>query len=201
MGETMMGPEQGPMKLSEGLTGETNEKLNRFVENNDRLVKLAFGLENNRLPNNQELKQVDRRGFIDNVIDSGPGSNLNEKLFETKLKNIFTKNKFGNNIDILSKFIEKPAFLINEWFSNNDVSAISIFGLKYEPKIYIENENDKKIKNLKKTFIEGVKKIKLERGKKKLKELLKNRLEIKETLKQFTNMDDLLEYIIFNHFY
>ena len=56
---------------------------------------------------------------------------------KSKLKNIFTKNKFGKTIEILSKFIEKPTFLINEWFSKNEVKDISVLGLKYEPKINI----------------------------------------------------------------
>jgi hypothetical protein len=90
MGETMMGPERGPTKLSEVLTSETNENLNRLVEKNDRLVKLAFGLENNRLPDSQELQQIDRRSLINNMVDSasvsGPGLGLNTKLFETKLR-------------------------------------------------------------------------------------------------------------------
>ena len=57
--------------------------------------------------------------------------------FKKKIKRIFGKEKFGENIKILSKFIESPAMLINDWFAKNDVSDISVFGFTYEPKIKI----------------------------------------------------------------
>ncbi len=57
--------------------------------------------------------------------------------FKSKIQNIFKKNKFGNNIKILSKFIKSPAVLVNEWLNENDISDISVTGFKYEPKIKI----------------------------------------------------------------
>ena len=57
--------------------------------------------------------------------------------FKKKIKNVFTNQKFGNNIKILSEFIEKPSFLINDWLSKNKITNFSVYGLKYEPKIYI----------------------------------------------------------------
>lgn len=57
--------------------------------------------------------------------------------FEKKLRSIFEKNKFGSDLKILSDFIEKPAFLINEWFKENYINEISISNVKYEPKVYV----------------------------------------------------------------
>lgn len=57
--------------------------------------------------------------------------------FKTKIQDIFKKNKFGENIKILSEFIKSPAVLVNEWLNENDVSDISVTGLKYEPKVNI----------------------------------------------------------------
>ena len=57
--------------------------------------------------------------------------------FKSKIQDVFKNNNFGENIKILSKFMNSPAFLVNEWFSENDVSDLSVTGLKYEPKIKI----------------------------------------------------------------
>lgn len=57
--------------------------------------------------------------------------------FEKKIRNIFDKKKFGRNLTILSEFVEKPAFLINNWFQKNDITEYSIFNVKYGPKMYI----------------------------------------------------------------
>jgi len=57
--------------------------------------------------------------------------------FKTKIKDIFKKNKFGDDIKVLSKFIKSPAVLVNEWLNENDVTDISVTGFKYEPKIKI----------------------------------------------------------------
>jgi hypothetical protein len=57
--------------------------------------------------------------------------------FKKKLKKIFKSEKFGENIKILSKFIESPAMLVNDWLAKNDVRNISVFGFTYEPKIKI----------------------------------------------------------------
>lgn len=55
--------------------------------------------------------------------------------FEQKFSSIITKQKFGNNIKILSEFIEKPTFLINDWLKENNVQY-SISSIKYTPKVY-----------------------------------------------------------------
>jgi hypothetical protein len=47
-----------------------------------------------------------------------------------KISNIFTENKFGENIKILSKFVKSPSTLINEWLQKNDVTDISIVNVK-----------------------------------------------------------------------
>jgi len=60
---------------------------------------------------------------------------LNE--LEEKLSNIIKKNKFGNNIKILSEFIEKPSFLINDWLKRNKVIKFSVNSVKYNPKVHI----------------------------------------------------------------
>lgn len=52
--------------------------------------------------------------------------------FTVKIKDIFKKNKFGENIKILSKFIKSPATIINEWFQENGVTDISIINVKEE---------------------------------------------------------------------
>lgn len=57
--------------------------------------------------------------------------------FVKKLKSIFKREKFGDNILILSEFIKSPALLINDWFNENRVKNISVIGLKYEPKVNI----------------------------------------------------------------
>jgi len=56
---------------------------------------------------------------------------------EEKLDNIIKKHKFGPNINILSEFIEKPAFLINDWLKDHNINNFSISNIKYNPKIYI----------------------------------------------------------------
>ena len=56
--------------------------------------------------------------------------------FTSKISDIFKKNKFGENIKILSKFVKSPATIINEWFQENGVTDISITNVK-ENKISI----------------------------------------------------------------
>jgi len=54
-----------------------------------------------------------------------------------KIKNIIDKYKFGPNIKIMSEFIEKPSFLINDWLKEHKISEFSVSAIKYNPKIYI----------------------------------------------------------------
>jgi len=55
--------------------------------------------------------------------------------FETKLKDKFKGKKFGNNLNNLSKFIKSPSVYVNEWFEKNDVRELSVFEVRYEPKV------------------------------------------------------------------
>ena len=57
--------------------------------------------------------------------------------FESKLKDIIDKKKFGEDILILSKFVENPAYLINNWFRNNKVKDISVSSVNYDPKVSV----------------------------------------------------------------
>lgn len=57
--------------------------------------------------------------------------------FEKKLKSIIKNEKFGNDLKVLNHFIEKPAFLINNWLKENHVNEVNISNVKYEPKMYI----------------------------------------------------------------
>jgi hypothetical protein len=57
--------------------------------------------------------------------------------FKTQWINIIKNNDFGQNIKILSEFIKKPSFMINEWFNKNNIKDISVTGFKYEPKMKI----------------------------------------------------------------
>jgi len=56
---------------------------------------------------------------------------------EEKIDSIIKKHKFGENIKILSEFIEKPAFLINDWLKEHNVNNFSISNIRYNPKIHI----------------------------------------------------------------
>jgi len=54
-----------------------------------------------------------------------------------KLDGIINKAKFGPNLKILSEFIEKPSFLINDWLKEHKVSNFSISSIKYNPKTHV----------------------------------------------------------------
>lgn len=56
---------------------------------------------------------------------------------EKKLKDIFNKNKFGSDIKTLSDFVEKPAFLINDWLNKNKINNINVSNVRYDPKSYM----------------------------------------------------------------
>jgi len=57
--------------------------------------------------------------------------------FKKKIRKIYDEDVFGDNTKILSKFIETPAFLINEWLEDNNVNEFSIFNVEYNPKVHI----------------------------------------------------------------
>ena len=52
--------------------------------------------------------------------------------FAKKIQDIFDKNKFGENIKILSKFTKSPATLINTWFQENKITDLSVINVKEE---------------------------------------------------------------------
>ena len=56
---------------------------------------------------------------------------------EEQLDNIINNAKFGPSLKILSEFIEKPAFLINDWLKEHKVSEFSVSSIKYNPKTHI----------------------------------------------------------------
>lgn len=62
-------------------------------------------------------------------------SDLNE--FKEKLTDIFKKEKFGIDIKILSKFMDYPATLINDWLYDNTENVFSVSSIKYSPKVTI----------------------------------------------------------------
>lgn len=49
--------------------------------------------------------------------------------FSKKIKDIFNKNKFGENIKILSDFIKSPSTLINKWFQDNEITNLSVINV------------------------------------------------------------------------
>jgi len=57
-------------------------------------------------------------------------NNLNE--FEKMFLDIIKKNKFGNNLKILSNFIKSPGSLINNWFNDNNIRNISVYDIKLD---------------------------------------------------------------------
>lgn len=57
--------------------------------------------------------------------------------FKSQWAKIIKDNNFGPNLKVLSEFIKKPSFLVNDWFNKNNIKDISLTGFKYDPKIKI----------------------------------------------------------------
>lgn len=55
--------------------------------------------------------------------------------FKIKIKSIFERERFGEDSKILTKFMEYPATLINDWLSKNKVTDINVRNVRYSPKI------------------------------------------------------------------
>lgn len=55
--------------------------------------------------------------------------------FKKKFTKIFKKQLFGPNIKILSEFMKAPSVMINDWFDKEDIRDLSVYGLKYDPKV------------------------------------------------------------------
>lgn len=104
-----------------------------FSENSSILyTKLIFKVnkEKTKLVNNSFMYLYDINCIYNNV-------NFNNlKDFKNKFSTILKEEDFGKDLKILSQFIEKPAFLLNEWFKKNNVD-LNISNVKYDPKIYI----------------------------------------------------------------
>jgi hypothetical protein len=109
--------------------------INKLFEKNISVLytKLIFVVDSKKinLVNNSFLYLYDINCNYSNVDFTDTDD------FEKKLKNIIKNEKFGTDLKILSKFIEYPAFSINEWFKKNLISALSITNVKYDPKIFI----------------------------------------------------------------
>ena len=104
-----------------------------FAENSVLYTKLIFVVDSckKKLVNNSFLYLYD----INCQYTSVDFSDTDD--FEKKLKKIISKEKFGNNLKTLSKFIETPAFLINEWLKENNVDNINVSNVKYDPKMFV----------------------------------------------------------------
>lgn len=60
---------------------------------------------------------------FDNILD-----------MKKKIEDIIESNNFGEDILIISDFIEAPAMFLNHYMRRNDITDYSIFDVKYEPK-------------------------------------------------------------------
>lgn len=58
----------------------------------------------------------------------------NEIDMKTKIESIINDNKFGEDIQILSDFIESPAMFLNYYLKREKISDYSVFDVKYDPK-------------------------------------------------------------------
>ena len=58
----------------------------------------------------------------------------NEEDLRKKLKYIIDSNKFGKDIQILSDFIDAPAFLLDKYLSKNNITDYNIDNVSYVPK-------------------------------------------------------------------
>jgi len=109
--------------------------INKLFEENISVLytKVIFVVDGDKkkLVNNSFLYLYDINCQYTNVEFSDTDD------FEKKLRQIIEKKNFGNNLKTLSKFIENPAFLINEWLKNNKTNEINVLSVKYDPKMYI----------------------------------------------------------------
>ena len=89
-GETIEGPEQGPMKLSEALSGEVTQQLRDELKTESRLVKLLDVMQPEMRSN------PDRLSLVSNLIDSQEGNSLKEKVFGAKMDMVgFINERIG----------------------------------------------------------------------------------------------------------
>lgn len=104
--------------------------LNRVLYNNVNVIYTKFificNAEKTKIIKNHfdylfDIKCEYVRVFFNDLLD-----------FNDKMVDIFKNNKFGDNIIILSKFINSPSTLINTWFKSNNISEISITNVDFE---------------------------------------------------------------------
>lgn len=141
--EVMNGSE---IQFTDSVYEEKNGKLRLiiffnklFTENNVVLyTKLLFDVDKNKeylLENNNSqnffkyLYDINCQ-YVMKIIDD-----IND--FKNIWYKIINENNFGPNLKVLSEFIKKPSFVVNEWFNKNDIKDISMTGFKYEPKMKI----------------------------------------------------------------
>lgn len=141
--EVMNGSE---IQFTDSVYEEKNGKLRLiiffnklFTENNVVLyTKLLFEVDKNKeylLENNNSqnffkyLYDINCQ-YVMKIIDD-----IND--FKNIWYKIINENNFGPNLKVLSEFIKKPSFVVNEWFNKNDIKDISMTGFKYEPKMKI----------------------------------------------------------------
>lgn len=60
-----------------------------------------------------------------------------ENDLRSKIEYVLDNKRFGNNILALSNFMKAPASTINEYYRNKNVTNVSIFNVKYDPKVNI----------------------------------------------------------------
>ena len=94
-------------------------------------TKFLFNVDNNKthLTSNtfKYLYEINCQFEEESFIDTND--------LTTKITDIITENKFGDDLKILSEFIKKPEHTINEWFYKNKIKDISVTGFKYDPEM------------------------------------------------------------------
>jgi len=123
----------------EHIDDSDNQKLIIFInklfgeKNNILYTKIIFTVDSSKinLTNNSFLYLYDINCKYTNV----DFSDIDD--FKKKIDKIFKKEIFGNDLKILSNFIEKPAITINDWFSKHLIKNINVMSIKYNPDMYI----------------------------------------------------------------
>jgi len=61
----------------------------------------------------------------------------NAEDLKKKIEFILDNEKFGKNILALSKFMQAPASTINDYYRSKKITNLSMFNVKYDPKVNI----------------------------------------------------------------
>jgi len=123
----------------EHIEDSENLKLIIFInklfgeKNNILYTKLVFTVDSGKikLENNSFLYLYDINCKYTNM------DFFDIEDFSKKIDKIFKKEIFGNDLKILSNFIEKPATTINDWFTKHLIKNMSIVSVQYTPDMYI----------------------------------------------------------------